>query len=74
MTGLVKREPSPCSAQGRLISKSGCYALRRDDGSEAWLEMDSIPLHLVDSLVYVSGTLFPSDLIEVNMIGPARRA
>jgi hypothetical protein len=74
MTGLVKREPTACSAEGRLISKSGCYALRRADGSEAWLEMDSIPLHLIDSHVFVSGRLFPADLIEVEMIGPIKAA
>ncbi len=62
--------PTPCSERGRLIEKSGCFALRREDGTEMWLELETIPHHLVNSLVTVSGRRFPAQLIEVDAIGP----
>jgi hypothetical protein len=67
----VQRGPMPCRERGNLISKNGCYALRREDGREIWLEMDMIPLHLLDHLVNVEGARYPSDLIAVRAIGPA---
>jgi hypothetical protein len=63
-------KPTPCSERGHLIEKSGCYALRREDGTETWLELDAIPHHLIDSFVQLSGRRFASELIEVNAIGP----
>ena len=71
MTQRVIPRPTPCSERGHLIAKSGCYALRKSDGTEVWLELDAIPHHLVDSLVEVSGGLFPANLIEVELIRPA---
>lgn len=63
-------KPTPCNERGHLIEKAGCYALRREDGSETWLELDVIPHHLVDSLVQLSGRRFAAELIEVYAIGP----
>ena len=59
-----------CCETGLLIFKDYCYALRRDDGKEFWLEMDRIPTHLTDTPVEVKGKLFGPDLVSVERIGP----
>ena len=69
MTGSVRHRP--CRQTGRLISKSSCYALASEDGGEYWLEMDSIPQHLLDQRVRIDGVMFGSSLIAVEGIGPA---
>lgn len=62
---------APCRAFGRLISKGSCYALRDGEGHDMWLEMERIPLHLIDLDVRVDGRLFAADLLSVESIGPA---
>lgn len=59
-----------CRETGLLIFKDYCYALRRDDGVELWLEMDRIPSHLTEHYVRVEGKLYGSDLVSVERIGP----
>ncbi|MGE4410150.1 MAG: hypothetical protein EP321_08780 [Sphingomonadales bacterium] len=60
-----------CRETGLLIFKDYCYALRRDDGVELWLEMDRIPCHLTEHYVRIEGKLYGSDLVSVDRIGPA---
>lgn len=60
-----------CRERGSLVMKGGCYALRCDDGAEFWLEMDRIPLHLLDRMVTVEGSRYQRNLISVDVIGPA---
>lgn len=62
--------PCACRETGVLIFKDYCYALRRDDGVELWLEMDRIPSHLTERAVSVEGKLYGSDLVSVERIGP----
>ena len=59
-----------CSESGRLICKDSCYALRTGDGLDIWLEMDRIPLHLVEQTVKIEGQRYGSQLIQVEMITP----
>lgn len=59
-----------CRQTGELIYKQWCYALRRQDGSEIWLEMDRIPLHLVEQQVLVEGVVYGGEVISVERIGP----
>lgn len=70
MHDLQTRPAAPCHERGRLVMKGACYALRRDDGVEFWLEMDRIPQHLIDRPVVVRGTRYPTALISVAMIAP----
>lgn len=65
------KERKACCETGLLVFKDYCYALRRKDGVELWLEMDRIPCHLTDRPVQVEGRLFGSDLLSVDRIGPA---
>ena len=67
---ISQASPVPCHEKGQLIAKLGCYALRRDDGKEIWLELDAIPHHLIERPVHISGRRFAGDLIEVELIGP----
>lgn len=71
MQQQVAQERAECHETGLLIFKDYCYALRRDDGVELWLEMDQIPCHLTERPVTVDGKLFGSDLVSVERIGPA---
>lgn len=71
MQQQVAQERAECHETGLLIFKDYCYALRRDDGVELWLEMDRIPCHLTERTVTVDGTLFGPDLVSVERIGPA---
>lgn len=48
MQQQVAQERAECHETGLLIFKDYCYALRRDDGVELWLEMDQIPSHLTE--------------------------
>ncbi|MFS0735512.1 DUF5818 domain-containing protein [Sphingomonas sp. 1P06PA] len=72
MQDLQTRPSARCHERGRLVMKGECYALRRDDGVEFWLEMDRIPQHLIDRPVIVEGTRFATTLISVALIGPER--
>ncbi|MFO1260425.1 MAG: DUF5818 domain-containing protein [Sphingomonadaceae bacterium] len=71
MQQQVAQERAECHETGLLIFKDYCYALRRDDGVELWLEMDQIPSHLTERPVTVDGKLFGSNLVSVERIGPA---
>ena len=59
-----------CSESGRLICKDNCYALRTGDGSDIWLEMDRIPLHLIEQRVTIEGQRYGRQLIQVEMVAP----
>lgn len=59
-----------CTESGRLICKDSCYALRTGDGTDIWLEMDQIPLHLIDRRVRIEGERYGRQLIQVEMIAP----
>lgn len=67
--GVVKSN-ARCRQTGELIYKQWCYALRREDGSEIWLEMDRIPLHLVERQVMVEGIVYGGEVLSVERIGP----
>ncbi len=71
MNDVDSKHHAACRETGLLIFKDYCYALRRNDGKEFWLEMDRIPCHLTDSPVRVEGQLYGSDLVSVERIGPA---
>ncbi|TVV74040.1 DUF5818 domain-containing protein [Sphingomonas solaris] len=60
----------PCRVVGRFVDKDNCFALRDRGGTEIWLEMEQIPLHLLDQDVEVSGRRYGTDLIWVEAIGP----
>ncbi len=60
-----------CQQVGRLVCTDICYALYRSDGDPIWLEMDRIPLHLIEQQVTVEGHLYGRNLISVRSIGPA---
>lgn len=62
-----------CSQTGILDFEDYCYILKCDDGTSYWLEMDRIPMHLVERPVRVDGMLFPRNLISVEAIGPAEQ-
>lgn len=66
-----KADHRQCCQTGQLIAKSNCFALRCEDGDEYWLEMDSIPQHLLDQRVTIDGIMFGTSLIAVQGIGPA---
>ena len=59
-----------CCESGRLICKDNCYALRTGDGRDIWLEMDRIPLHLIETPVRVEGQRYGRQLIQVEVIAP----
>lgn len=59
-----------CVAEGLLINKSGCFALRQSDGIDIWLEMDRIPMHLIEQQVRIHGVRFQPDFISVEAVGP----
>jgi len=59
-----------CCELGRLICKDNCYALRTGDGRDIWLEMDRIPLHLIETPVRVEGQRYGRQLIQVEVIAP----
>jgi Protein of unknown function (DUF5818) len=71
MRDTMIREPFLCSETGLLFAKQACLALRRQDGSELWLEMDRIPSHLIDQFVRIEGRFYHPDLVSVDLIGPA---
>jgi hypothetical protein len=70
---MVKSGRTKCHEVGRLIAKDGCYALHSVTGTDVWLEIEPVPLHLIDEDVEIIGERFGKDLIWVSAIGPARR-
>jgi len=71
MESLDTKTPASYSQTGMLVFEEYCYALKCDDGTEYWLEMDRIPCHLVDRKVSVAGKLYDGKLLSVELIGPA---
>lgn len=61
----------PCQETGMFVMKDYCYTLLRPDGTQFWLELDRIPMNLVDQLVRIQGSLYGKNLICVDMIAPA---
>ena len=61
---------SPCRRTGQFIAKGGCFALHGEDGIDMWLDIDPVPLHMLDQEVEVSGRLFGARHIWVEAIGP----
>jgi hypothetical protein len=59
-----------CSESGRLICKDNCYALRTGDGTDIWLEMELIPLDLIEQSVLIKGQRYGRQLIQVDTIAP----
>lgn len=70
MTTASSLEPRHLDAEGTLIFKDHCYALRESDGTEIWLDMDHSPCHLLDRAVRIAGKLYPDAFIAVTSIGP----
>jgi hypothetical protein len=64
---------SPCRRTGSFVSKGGCFALRTADGREVWLDIDPVPLHMLDEEVEITGRAVGDGLVWVQTIGPARR-
>lgn len=62
--------PDRCVAEGQLINKSGCFALRQSNGDDIWLEMDRIPMHLIEQQVQIKGWRFQANFISVESVGP----
>ncbi len=61
-----------CHLVGRFVDKESCFALRDDSGGEIWLEMERIPLHLLDEEVEITGRHYGESLVWVEAIGPIR--
>jgi hypothetical protein len=59
-----------CLEIGRLICRDSCYALEGLDGVAVWLEMDRIPMNLIEQQVSVEGQRYGLNLIAVRSIGP----
>lgn len=62
----------PCRMVGRFVGKEGCFALREKGGTEVWLEMERIPLHLLDEDVEITGRRYGASLILVETFGPVQ--
>lgn len=67
---MMDRTISQCRETGRLILQDSCYALHCANGRRMWLEMDRIPLHLVEQEVSVEGERYGRNLIAVHTITP----
>jgi hypothetical protein len=59
-----------CRKTGRFIDKGGCYALHDEEGVYLWLDIDPVPLHMIDQTVEISGRQFGARHIWVEAIGP----
>lgn len=74
-TTIVASELHPhCRMAGQLVCKDVGYALHCQDGADLWLEMDAIPLNLVECDVVIDGRRYGRDLIWVEAIGPLESA
>lgn len=65
--------PSSCRRIGSFVSKGGCFALRSADGQEVWLDIDPVPLHMLDEEVEITGRSYGDALVWVESIGPPVR-
>jgi hypothetical protein len=63
-------QPGPCRKTGQFIAKGGCFALHGEDGVDVWLDIDPVPLHMLDQTVEISGRLFGARHVWVETIGP----
>jgi hypothetical protein len=70
---MQKPSHATCREIGRFIAKGGCYALHGADGADVWLEIEPVPLHLLDEDVEITGERYGADLIWVSAIGPVSR-
>lgn len=61
---------SRCCKEGRFVHKGACFALETSDG-DFWLEMDRIPLDLIERRVRVEGLRFAPNLLLVEAIALA---
>lgn len=68
-----RSEPVPCRRTGSFVSKGGCFALRSADGREVWLDIDPVPLHMLDEEVEITGHTFGEEHVWVQSIGPVVR-
>ncbi len=61
-----------CRKTGHFIAKGGCFALHQSSGTDLWLEIDPVPLHMLDEEVEITGQQFGADHIWVEAIAPLR--
>ncbi|HEY0270807.1 MAG TPA: DUF5818 domain-containing protein [Sphingomonas sp.] len=59
-----------CRKTGHFIAKGGCFALHGKDGVDVWLDIDPVPLHMLDQEVEICGRAFGARHIWVEAIGP----
>lgn len=69
---LTRMMDPSCRVVGRFISKGSAFALHDESGADVWLEIDPVPLHLLDEDVEIVGQHYGADLIWVHSIGPVR--
>ncbi|USI73972.1 DUF5818 domain-containing protein [Sphingomonas morindae] len=65
-----RSDPAPCRRTGLFIAKAGAFALHDAAGRDLWLELDPVPLHLMDQQVEITGDLYGADHVWVRAIGP----
>jgi hypothetical protein len=70
MTNPASSGSGMCRKTGLFIAKGGCFALHGDDGIDMWLDIDPVPLHMIDHEVEISGRFFGARHIWVEAIGP----
>jgi hypothetical protein len=70
--GLDNSPKMSCRMTGKFVGKEGSFALRDGSGTEVWLDMDRIPLHLLDEDVEITGRRYGDSLIWVETFGPVR--
>lgn len=65
-------EGARCTRIGRFVAKDGCFALQQSAGLDVWLEVDPVPLHMLDDMVEITGRSYGANHIWVEAIGPVR--
>jgi len=55
---------------GTLIREGAAFLLRRDVGGHFWLELQRVPVNVVEKRVRVIGTIIADGLVTVDGIGP----
>jgi hypothetical protein len=63
-------ETMNCRRVGQFVAKGGCFALHDPAGGDVWLEINPIPLHLLDEEVEIVGQHFGPELVYVKSIRP----
>jgi hypothetical protein len=69
---VLAAEEKACRKVGQFIAKGGCFALHDAEGPDVWLEIDPIPLHLIDEEVEIVGQHFGPELVQVMAIRPTK--